>query len=187
MHRDIKPANILIRFGLLIQAVLTDMGLAVDTSLPSHVAGDAVVSNLTAHVCSTGYTAPELLAVRKDESAEYGPSVDVWSATVVAFEVFTLRNFISRRSNEDEMWIIGCRLGNVPKIYEARVSRYISSTCEIRPCIPLYTKLVEEQWQSLLALCLTWTLGEKGHGRPSRGINEGMYACGPRLRNGSPG
>ena len=74
VHRDIKPANILIRFGIKIQAVLADMGLAVDTSVPSTVAGDDGADHLTAHVCSSGYVAPELLVVRNRESAPYGPN-----------------------------------------------------------------------------------------------------------------
>ena len=90
VHRDIKLANILIRFGSRIQAVLADMGLAVDLSLslPSTVAGDDGAGDLTARVCSGGYVTPELVMVRKRESASYGPAVDVWSGAVVTQDIY---------------------------------------------------------------------------------------------------
>ena len=39
LHRDIKPANILIRFGSKVHAVLADLGLATNLSMPSIFAG----------------------------------------------------------------------------------------------------------------------------------------------------
>ena len=40
VHRDVNPANVMLRYGLTIQTVLADMGLAADMSMPSSVAGD---------------------------------------------------------------------------------------------------------------------------------------------------
>ena len=119
VHRDIKPANILIRLGMKVVAVLADMGLAVDISVPSIVAGYDGLGELTAGVCSGGYIAPELLIVRRNlnESAAYGLPVDVWSAAVVTWEIYSLGLFIGRSSSTgDEMRIIACRLGKPPTV-----------------------------------------------------------------------
>ena len=86
MHRDIKPANIFVRFDQVVHAVLVDVGLGLMTS------SSAAEEVHTAHVCSDGYVAPELLQLRSDGvgSAPYGRPVDVWSAGVVMFEVATM-------------------------------------------------------------------------------------------------
>ena len=65
LHRDIKPANIFVRFGRTMQAVIGDVGLGAMTS-PSSAAGEAH----TAHVCTDGYVAPELLVVRSNGFVE---------------------------------------------------------------------------------------------------------------------
>ena len=89
VHRDVNPANVMLRYGLTIQTVLADMGLAADMSMPSSVAGDdeAYRNYLNTHVCNIGYIAPELLPVHKCESAAYDSGIDVWSAAVVTFEI----------------------------------------------------------------------------------------------------
>ena len=154
LHRDIKPANVLIRFGSKVQAVLADMGLAVDISVPSPVAGEKGLDASTARVCSSGYVAPELLIVRESKSActSYGPGVDVWSVAVVTFEVWSLHHFIGYRKNiADEMRIIACRLGDTPNGYE----KYITPAPKDTKIAP-YTKHVEEDLQNVLALGLRW-------------------------------
>ena len=93
LHRDIKPANIFVRFGYAARAVIGDVGLGTMLAASSAPASPRAH---TAHVCTDGYVAPELLRERltRKESAVYGPPVDVWSAGVVTFEVATLRHFL---------------------------------------------------------------------------------------------
>ena len=110
LHRDLKPANIFVRSSSTMRAVIGDVGLStMMTSSPA--AGEA----LTAHVCSDGYVAPELVQVRSSDSAVYGSEVDVWSAGVVAFEVCTLDDFLDRGAPTLEA--IARRIGPSPVEY----------------------------------------------------------------------
>ena len=140
MHRDIKPANIFVRFGLLVNAVLGDVGLGSITSSP---AADDVH---TAHVCSDGYVAPELLAARRDRtgSAMYGRPVDIWSAGVVLFEVATLDPFLE--PGHMTLGGIARRIGSPPADY-GPVPAVVTNGLETSLC---------EHWLVLGLMCLEW-------------------------------
>ena len=114
LHRDIKPANIFVRFSNAARAVIGDVGLGTMLAASSAPASPRAH---TAHVCTDGYVAPELLRERltRKESAVYGPPVDVWSAGVVTFEVATLRHFLHPGAMTLEG--IAMRIGPAPPEY----------------------------------------------------------------------
>ena len=117
------------------------MGLAVDTTKPSSAAGDDNATELTAHVCTDGYVAPELLAVRKLDAVSYGWSIDIWSAAVVAYEVVSLMRFIaSSKSVDVELRSIASRLGDV------------QNNVSIDTKFAAWQSVIAEPWQSLIAL-----------------------------------
>ena len=78
VHRDLKPANILVTKNN--QVKLADFGL-------SRVIKDGQTRNLTNHVVTPFYRAPELLL----GDPNYGKPVDMWSLGCVLYEMITGR------------------------------------------------------------------------------------------------
>ena len=74
IHRDIKPSNIMIDYNL--NGILTDFSLSkfFDANDKAH----------TMKLCTPTYRAPEIVLLKN-----YGLEIDIWSAGVVAYEVFT--------------------------------------------------------------------------------------------------
>ena len=74
IHRDIKPSNIMIDYNL--NGILTDFSLSkfFDVNEKKH----------TLKLCTPTYRAPEIVFLKN-----YGFAVDIWSAGVVAYELFT--------------------------------------------------------------------------------------------------
>ena len=106
VHRDLKPSNVLIavrpdesapsiiagcehvRLGSSSMHVwLADFSRAVEFE---NISTPAKPSD----VCSPGYCAPERLVLSQRPPA-YGPSFDMWSVGVVAYEVFTHQPFVT--------------------------------------------------------------------------------------------
>ena len=144
VHRDIKPANILITFMATMIVVIADLGLAADTTSPSTSAG----AQLTAHVCTDGYAAPELLAVRKvEDAASYDLSVDVWSAAVVTYEVVSLVRFIAGINTGDIHQLASCIASRLGEVLHRNACQWQHD--------------IAEPWQSLIALGLKWRAGER--------------------------
>lgn len=161
MRKDVKPANVLVRFGSKVHAVLADIGLASDASTPSIVAGSLASDELLiAHVCTDTYVAPELLAVRAWQQASHGPVVDVWSASVIVFEVASLQRRLGVwASIQDQLLDIGCRLGSVPEFYASHVPREKVASHSLDP----HTAVMCEPSVDIVRLGLQWDACARGH------------------------
>lgn len=74
IHRDIKPSNIMIDYNL--NGILTDFSLSkfFDVNDKAH----------TMKLCTPTYRAPEIVFLKN-----YGFEIDIWSAGIVAYELFT--------------------------------------------------------------------------------------------------
>ena len=114
VHRDIKPANVLVvGFGRMIRAVLTDFGL---------VKALAASSALTSHGTLLGspeYMAPE--QADPERSLDVGPEADLYALGVIAYQMLTGRVPFP---------------GNTPATLNAHENKPVPPPCELCPDLP---------------------------------------------------
>jgi len=112
VHRDIKPMNLLFDHDGTLQ--IADFGQA--RLLPGGGRGaraaagadaEAHHAELTAHVATRWYRAPELLL----GSRRYGPPVDVWAAGCVVAQLYTLSPLFAGCSDIDQIFRLVLMLG----------------------------------------------------------------------------
>ena len=99
IHRDIKPCNILLTFGL--QVKLCDFGLARYVDQCDALL-DLNASNLTEHVVTQWYRAPEIILC----PGRYGKAVDVWAAACTFVEMLLKAPLFPGKSSVDQLHVI---------------------------------------------------------------------------------
>ena len=100
VHRDLKPSNILANANCNV--AICDFGLARGID-------DTQDYNLTEHVVTRWYRAPELLC-----NCMYGKPVDVWSAGCIFAELITGHALFRGNSPNDQLRLIIKKLGCPP-------------------------------------------------------------------------
>lgn len=119
LHRDLKPSNILLQYGELAGAKVSDFGLAklLDTDT-SRTRSGAILGTPT-------YMSPE--QARGDR--EVGPGADIWALGVILYECLTCRPPFHGASSWDVLWQAVHADPAPPRKFRPELARDLETIC----------------------------------------------------------